>query len=360
MVVLRCGADVIAGGSNRPDRSRLRRPDANILSTIRFTGRRRRLAAPNVTAIADKTAGLVAASAAATIFGINNSWFAFGATSAGVNSAVLVAGGAIATMLTALIAVRSSRLRLTIINADRLWSACFCIATAGTTLAYLRSFDTSTDDHISSSVAVVVLYTYPLLILIVTHRMGHQSRRSLLWLMLLFALAIFGVGRLMCADPTGCGTISTTGMLLAAFASVASAAQVIFGNLAKNVPALTLAFWSQLVTLIGATLVVAMSGGSNPLLVPSLGSWHWIAAFSFCTAAGAWLQIQGIRRAPPSVVGFVFMLEPISTMLTAIVTQGEAWNSSRLVGSTMMLAAALGAILIMRGDQTTKVTTAAP
>jgi hypothetical protein len=197
---------------------------------------------------ATMTGGLLTAGCAAVVFGINNSWFAFRANSAGVSSEKLVAAGALLVCAYAFI---MGEFRLSkLLPKDWVLIGSFSFATALITLTYLKSLDTTWGYAVSSSVAVVILYTYPLIILLAMWVLGQLASQSLLRLTLIFSAAFVGLGLSFISCPDGsfesCHTFFALGMAFAFAASCGSVAQIMVGKRAEHLPLRTLAFWSQL------------------------------------------------------------------------------------------------------------------
>ncbi|WP_029354613.1 DMT family transporter [Bosea sp. 117] len=188
-------------------------------------------------------------------------------------------------------------------------------------------------------IAVVIFYTFPLIILLVSPFI--DRRRPTPAQFVAFALAFAG---LVLAIGPQWTTLDPRGLALAAMASVACAVQVFTGSrVGRRLDPLTFAFSAQLVVVPGVFLVALAFGGPagpealgaalKPLSVIVL---TYIAAFV--------LQLRAMRLAAPSAVGLVFTLEPVIAIATAAALLGEKLVTSQYMGVALVLAGLVVAV----------------
>jgi drug/metabolite transporter (DMT)-like permease len=79
-----------------------------------------------------------------------------------------------------------------------------------------------------------------------------------------------------------------------------------------------------------------------------------------CTTIGVFLQINGFQKAPLAVVGFIFMLEPVSTIITAYFVQARSLQLLQIAGFALILASATAAVAIQNKYWSSQIQTRKP
>ena len=280
-------------------------------------------------------AGLAAATLAATVYGINIP-FARVADEAGVPGPDLVlyrVGLMIVVIVLAALATRES---LAIDRPGLTEALPLGAATAIVGIAYLSSVA-----FIPVGVAVMVFYTFPLVILVTSPFV--DGERLTPARMAVFAIAFLG---LAVAIGPGLAGLDPRGLALAAFASLGAAAQFHVGARAmRRVPVWPLMLWVQIVVApLAAATALAFGGPVAPATVAA--AWLAVGINAVCFVAGFLMQMRAVKLAPPAIVGLVFTLEPIVSIVTAALVLGECLSVGQYAGGLMVLAGLAGAVAI--------------
>lgn len=282
-----------------------------------------------------RLAGLAAATLAATVYGINIP-FARVADEAGVPGPDLVlyrVGLMIAVIVVAALAARE---RLSIDRAGLAEALPLGAATAVVGIAYLSSVA-----FIPVGIAVMVFYTFPLVILVTSPFVDGERPTAARGAA--FALAFLGLAAAIGPNLSG---LDPRGLALAALASAGAAAQFHLGARAmRRVPVWPLMLWVQIVVApLAVVTALAFGGPVGPATVAA--AWLAVGINAVCFVAGFLLQMRAVKLAPPAVVGLVFTLEPIVSIATAGAVLGERLSVGQYAGGLMVLAGLVGAVAV--------------
>jgi drug/metabolite transporter (DMT)-like permease len=201
---------------------------------------------------------------------------------------------------------------------------------SGSMILYLLSVET-----ISVSLAVLLLYTYPLLVLIYS-----IIRRQIVpspALILIFGLAFLG---LYLALSGGAVKLNTTGLLFALLAGFGAAYTFIRGaNVAPRLNPLVMTFW---INVVGLVMIIPLIYTQFSLSVSASGFIALTAATLFYVIA-ILCQFQALARLPATTAAFLLNLEPVvSILLAAIILQenltGLQWTGVALVMLVLLIA----------------------
>lgn len=262
----------------------------------------------------------------AVAFGCNAP-FARLASLAGVAAAHLVTlrVAIVLCVLAGIVVLRRSSLRVP--RGERAMLAGLGVASAAVGLGYLTAIT-----FIPVGIAVLVFYTYPLVILAATplvDRVRPTLRQSLG-----FVAAFAGIA--LAIGPTA-RTLDWRGLALAAAASVAAATQFFLGSRAPGGGGLTTVFWIHVVVFPAAVLASWTAGGLDG--GATLGAAAWPVALSTLGyLVGFSLQIIGLGRASAAAAGLIFCLEPIVATLLAAALLDEPVSAHQIVGALLVLA----------------------
>jgi len=201
---------------------------------------------------------------------------------------------------------------------------------SGSMICYLLSVES-----ISVSLAVLVLYTYPLLVLVyaVLRRQVSPSPA----LISVFCLAFLG---LYLALSSGSVKLDITGLLLASLAGLGAAYTFIKGaRIAPLLNPLVMTFW---VNTIGLAMIVPLVYTQLSLPTASIGFIALAAATLFYVIA-ILCQFEALARLPATTAAFILNLEPVvSIILAAVILQehldGLQWLGVVLVMSVLFIA----------------------
>ena len=211
---------------------------------------------------------------------------------------------------------RSENTKLTIITGAT-WSLAM--------ICYLLSVQ-----YMSVSIAALVLFTFPLMILLVSLFLG-TIRFS--WILLsLFVMAFIGLGFALLSgqlvsNPLGIG--------LALLAAVGACITFFTGaRVSQQVDPLTLVFQ---VSIIGLILAVPLVWQNFSL--PDAAGYLPLAGATTCYILAIICQFNALGRLAPAMVGFVMNLEPVISILAARVMLHETLGTLQWLGIAMVLAA---------------------
>ena len=195
---------------------------------------------------------------------------------------------------------------------------------SGAMIFYLLSVET-----MSVSLAVLVLYTYPVLVLIYTVVSGQLS--PTLHRVSLFLLAFAG---LYLALSAGNNVYEITGLGFAALAAIGAAYTFIKG--AKVAPLqdpLVMTFW---INLTGLAMMLALIQ-SKFTMVTSTSA---LAAISIATAlyiVAILCQFQALARLPASTAALILNLEPVVSILLAMFILDEQLGLLQWIGVILVI-----------------------
>lgn len=211
----------------------------------------------------------------------------------------------------------------------------FGVATALVGTAYLSSVS-----FVPVSVAAVIFYTYPVLIVLAEPLLTPAPFRAD---RLAVALIAFG-GIALVVGPDLHG-LDPRGLALAALASLAATAQFFAAAGCAPIATMPKLFWSHLVILPVALAIVALTGGFLPpqafLLAP-------IAVAITCGGylIGFLLQILALARIAPGPAGLAFCAEPIFAVVIAAVILGERLGALQYAGGALVIAALVTNVIL--------------
>jgi drug/metabolite transporter (DMT)-like permease len=277
--------------------------------------------------------GIALALASATAYGFNIV-YARMSTQMGVSAADLVFLRVFLMMgiATAAIGIGGGTLKVE----RRDWPALIAlgVTSAGVGLAYFFAVS-----FVQIGVAAIVFYTFPLLILLASPFIENEPftpRR-----IAIFGLAFAG---LAIAIGPALGGIDIRGVLLAGLGSVIAACQ--FFSAAKagaRIAPAALLFWSHVIIMpiaAGAALSVGTTGWGA-----IADAWFACAMTVLGYLIGFALQMLAARQAPAALIGLVFCLEPVVSIVFAGLILGETLTGAQMTGSLLVLTALVASSL---------------
>jgi drug/metabolite transporter (DMT)-like permease len=200
---------------------------------------------------------------------------------------------------------------------------------SGAMICYLTSVET-----ISVSLAVLILYAYPLLVLV--YSIIRRQLAASLPLVCLFGLAFIG---LFLALSGGNIEVNLRGLIFACLASLGAAYTFIHGaQVASSMSPLLMTFW---VNATGLLMILPMMMDSFVLPQTSAGLIAVIAATLFYLVA-ILSQFQALARLPAASAAFFLNLEPVVSIMLASLVLNEMlslqqWSGVVLVISVIIL-----------------------
>jgi len=213
-----------------------------------------------------------------------------------------------------------ARLRLPLAALGLVWS--------GAMICYLTAVET-----ISVSLAVLILYFYPLLVLV--YSVMRRQLRAGVALFSLFCAAFFG---LYLALSGGELIVNPAGMLFATLASCGAAFTFICGaRVAPCMSPLLVTFW---VNAAGLLLILPMVAGNFILPAASPGTLALGLATLFYLVA-ILSQFQALARLSAARAAFLLNLEPVVSIVLAGLVLNETLSPLQLSGVLLVIAAVI-------------------
>jgi drug/metabolite transporter (DMT)-like permease len=186
---------------------------------------------------------------------------------------------------------------------------------------------------IKVSLAVVLLYSFPLLVGILAAVSGRERIRlpKALALLVAFAGLVMAVG-------LESGSVDWRGVALVLMASLGIAGNLTFsGPYLEGVNSLTVNIWNNLWGAAALGLFLALSGG---VALPQTGfGWVMLGAVILCYILGLGLMFGALKYLPPSQAAVMLNLEPVITIIVAVVWRHEMLLPLQWLGVAIMLAA---------------------
>lgn len=213
--------------------------------------------------------------------------------------------------------------RVPLIALGFIWSASM--------ICYLVAVET-----ISVSLAVLILYFYPLLVLaysIVTRQLVASAA--------LIALFVGAFAGLYLALSGGAVTVDIGGILFAGLASCGAAFTFICGaRVAPSMSPLLMTFW---INAMGLLLIVPMMIGQFALPETLRGSIALAAATAIYLVA-ILSQFQALARLPAARAAFLLNLEPVVSIVLAYLVLNESLSLVQASGVILVLAIVIASL----------------
>jgi drug/metabolite transporter (DMT)-like permease len=281
-------------------------------------------------------AGLLFALSAAVCYGLNIV-SARVATAEGVGAPLMVTYRVLLLLLLAGAPALASWRRLRIPTQERRPLLVMALSGAAVGVCYLSSIA-----FIPVTVAAVIFYTFPVLIVVLTPVV--DGRRITVGMLGVAALAFLGV---LLVVGTGFTGLDPRGLLLAAAASVTAAIQFFAGTRCQTSGTLAKVFWLQLIGLpFAAATAAATTGLGSPMdfAKAPIAVGLTIAGFLL----GFVLQIMALARVTASAAGLAFCLEPVVAVVTAALVLGERLEPLQYLGGALVIGAIIGNVVLER------------
>lgn len=285
--------------------------------------------------------GLALALASAAAFG-TNIVSAQIAGQAGLSGSLLVFYRVLLMLLLVGGAALAWRGSLALRRAERQPVLLFGLSTALVGIAYLSSVA-----FVPVSVAAVVFYTFPVLIVLAEPVLTPAPFRTDRLVVAL--VAFLGIALVVGPDLHG---LDPRGLALAGLASLSAAAQFFAAARCAQTPTLPKLFWSHVVILPVAGLVLLATGGFLPpqnfLLAPiavAITYGGYIVGFVF--------QILALARVAPGPAGLAFCAEPVFAVIIAAFVLAERLGPLQYAGCALVIAAIAANVILEQTRRST-------
>jgi drug/metabolite transporter (DMT)-like permease len=208
--------------------------------------------------------------------------------------------------------------------------ACGYAAQAGCYFSALQRID--------ASLLTLLLYTFPAIVAVAAIALGRDeidARR-------VTALLLTCGGLALVVGAAGAGGFDTLGAALALAAAVLYSAYILVSEgvarrMAPRVLSALVCSGAAVSLLAGSALLGQLRPGA---LTPA--GWGWLACLSvISTVAAISLFFAGLRRVGPTTAAILSTVEPLVTVLLAVLLFGEALGALQVLGGLVMLAGLL-------------------
>ena len=218
---------------------------------------------------------------------------------------------------------------------------------AGVSFGLIALFAFIGVDHLSAALYTVIIYTYPAMVAGGAALLGAPPSRSL-WIAI--GLTLIGIALTVpsvfdgSADADALGLIMTLGNAALYAVYILVTGRLLRPSEAKTTDGVVAAAWSLTGSLIFAAGVVVFSGLQAP------DDWRTVAnlvglAVVSTVIAGTTLML-GLARLGPAPTALVATIEPVLTLVWAVLLLGETLQPIQVAGAGLVLA---GVIWAQRG-----------
>jgi len=224
------------------------------------------------------------------------------------------------------------RQRLAVFKLGFIWS--------GSMICYLLSVES-----ISVSLAVLVFYVYPLLVL--SYSLLRRQIPPSPALISVFCLAFLG---LYLALSSGSMKLDTTGLMFASFAGLGAAYTFIKGaRVAPLLNPLIMTFW---INGVGLAMIIPLVYTQFSLPTAN-GALIALTAATLFYLIAILCQFQALARLPATTAAFLLNLEPVVSILLAAIILQEHLTGLQWVGIALVLSVLFIAVLFTGASSAT-------
>mgnify|MGYP006292271553 CR=1 FL=1 len=196
----------------------------------------------------------------------------------------------------------------------------------GVSIGYLSSVA-----FIPITVAAVIFYTFPILIVIASPFIDGKKLTPA-WFGIV-ALAFIGV--VLVLGMAG-GDLDLRGVALATLASVSAAMQFFAGTRCRETASGAKIVVTQAIVLPGAVAAMIATGGVFSIetqITAAIPIWLTIGGF----VLGFVFQLLALARISATVAGLVFCLEPVIAAITSAIVLGERLQTLQYIGGCLVI-----------------------
>lgn len=192
--------------------------------------------------------------------------------------------------------------------------------------------------YISASVYIVLFFTYPALVAVISLFLGERFTMTT-WLALV--LTIIGIALTIGDFNLLEGSNVPLGIVIAMINALSVAIYfILMGRMARGVTAMTqLSTWVITCTLFNLLLTIPIYGLTLP---PNLATWGLLLALaSVSTAMPIAVLNMGIQKLGVARASIVSATEPVMAMVLAILILGESVGIAQWIGAVFIIAAVM-------------------
>ena len=185
--------------------------------------------------------------------------------------------------------------------------------------------------YISVSLAVLLFYTYPLMVGIASPLLG---RERMTWIKAVCLIGAFA--GLLVASSEGLGTLDWRGVALVLAGAGGVAGIALFGGSAMSkAHPFTMNAWMNLWVVLVVGIYLIASGG--PQFPQTAVGWLATLAVCLCYTLGVLLMFKGLMLISPARSALTMNLESVFTTLAAILLLHETVALRQWIGMVMLL-----------------------
>jgi drug/metabolite transporter (DMT)-like permease len=190
-------------------------------------------------------------------------------------------------------------------------------------------------DRMDASLLALVLYTYPVLVVVAAVALGREratARR-------IGALLAASAGVVLVLAGAASGSFDAVGAAMGFGAALAYTTYILVGDrVVADVPLLALA--ALVCAGAATTFAIAAAVRGGPELSFGAAGFGWIAAIALVSTVGAILTFfAGLARVGPSAAAILSVFEPVVTVALAAAAFGESLAPVQLLGGALVLVA---------------------
>jgi len=279
-------------------------------------------------------AGLAFALSGAFFYGFNIT-FAKIAAELGVGGPMIVAERVLVMIMIGLVIGYLTKASFQVPSSERSSLFALGLGSTGVSICYLSSVA-----FIPITIAAVIFYTFPILIVILS---PFIDRKPLTMAMVLIVLAAF-LGVVLVLGTTEAG-LDPRGLLLACGASISAAVQFFAGTRCRQTGTAAKLVLTQVIVLPSAFLTVYFTEAVWTLdtqITAFVPIWLTIGGFVF----GFGFQILALTRISASVAGLAFCLEPVVAAITSAIVLSERLAPVQYLGGALVIAAIIATVFV--------------
>lgn len=205
------------------------------------------------------------------------------------------------------------------------------------------TFYFSSVKFVSPALAVLILYTFPIFVSVLSYIFFKETLGGKTILAMLFSFA-----GLALVTAAGAGSINATGVILALLAAVIYSVYVVLGShVVKNVPSVVTSAYVTLFAALGV-LTSGLPAGNIRFDFKTVALLPLAGITLFSTVFAIFAFFKGLEYLSPTRASILSMLEPVFTVaLTALLLKNSI-NALQLAGGVIVLAGAAFTVLLQK------------
>ena len=202
--------------------------------------------------------------------------------------------------------------------------------------------------YIAVGIAALILYTFPVLVLVMSLITRELHSSAALWAVFLTAFA----GLALMLLPA-LGEFHRAGLLFAFAAATLFAVTFFTGaRFSRGLPARVVVLW---ITLVGFTLMAPAVYFSGAFALPAtFNGWLWLSSATVLYLIGVTSQFSALARISAAQMSMIMNVEPVISVTLAVVFLGERMSALQWLGAAAVLAALLCARRVLPQSTTAR------